>query len=237
MIKPFIKLIKSTLVSTCFLFTIFDLLILNLPPAIALNSNNSRTIYEIEIIKSLASNSLLEKCKSNLAGLSGNPDSAQLSEVEQLEVKDVETVVVNGRELTILILGCLGPGELILIDSTKEGPTILRKEINIPGKHAIVGDLQDLNNDSIPELSVNFSAGAHGMYTAFLSIYQNSIEFVPIEGKSNRFFAITGAINVLDLDNDGIMEIKIGPDLNEPETTQYVIYRWTGNEYKRTSPK
>lgn len=230
--------VETTGVSSCSLFkACLMIFTIYLNPVLGSVSKSSLSEIELEQLKGMASKFLVEKCESNLAKLSGNLDSAQFSEAELLEVKSVGQFKIGERKPTLLILGCLGNGELLLIDSTKDNPSIIRKEINIPGRHAVLGEIQDLNNDSIPELRIDFSAGAHGFYSSFVSLYQDSLCFLLIAENATKFFALTGGIMVLDLDNDSTMEIKIGPDLNKPDSTQFEIYKWTGTEYSKIAPK
>ncbi len=178
-----------------------------------------------------ASSELVSKCDSALANLSGNADSATYANAEKLKVKHFKNINLGDRSLLVLILGGGGAGEIILIDSTKPNKAWFRKEINIPGMHAVIGELSDLNMDNVPELRISFSAGAHGMYASFLSIYEDSVSFIKKETGDDKFFAIRGSVQVVDIDGDGISEIKVRKTMKSGEIEEFHIFEWNGKSY------
>lgn len=179
-----------------------------------------------------ASSNLVKKCDSSLSSLSGNPDSAMFSNAEKLEVKHFKYVKMGERTYFILILGCGGNGELLYFDSTDLTSPLFVKELRIPGKHVVFEKASDLNNDGYPELHLYFSAGAHGMYASFLSVYKDSTSFIKTETGNDKFFAIRGSIQIVDVNGDGISEIKVNKTTKLDEVESFHIYEWDGKNYK-----
>lgn len=177
------------------------------------------------------SSNLVNKCDSALLRLSGNPDSAMFSDAEKLEVKHFKYVAFGNRTYYVLILGCGGKGELLFFDSTNLANPLFRKELRIPGRHVVIEGASDLNGDGYPELRLNFSAGAHGMYASFLSVYDDSISFIRTETGGDKFFAIRGGIQVVDIDGDGIYEIKVNKTMKFNEAESFHIFEWDGKSY------
>ena len=179
-----------------------------------------------------ASSNLVKKCDSSLSSLSGNPDSAMFSNAEKLEVKHFKYVKMGERTYFILILGCGGNGELLYFDSTDLTSPLFVKELKIPGKHVVFEGASDLNGDGFPELRLNFSAGAHGMYASFLTVYKDSTSFIKTETGNDKFFANRGGIQVVDVNGDGISEIKVNKTSKLDEVESFHIYEWDGKSYK-----
>lgn len=178
-----------------------------------------------------ASGALVKQCESKKQGLRGTEDSLMYAEPEQLETKHYKYLKLQSQSVLAIIIGCGDSGELLLVDSAMTGKVFSRSPINIPGRHVAFDDIQDLNKDGVLELRINFSAGAHGMYASFVSLFADSAKFLLTENGNDKFFALRGGIKVIDNDKDGVFEIQVG-DPSVSKEGAFTIYKWTGNGYK-----
>lgn len=202
-----------------------SLLMITVIPCLLFGGGNS------EDIRRLASETLLKRCDS-LASLYGSKPNI-LGQVENVDliIKDQRNITINDRTYCGCIIACREFGELILLDSCNCHDVLNREEINIPGMHANFGDVIDLNNDGYDEITINLSAGAHGYYAYFVSVYEDSLSLVRDDNGNYDFFAMRGGIFVKDIDNDGIQEIIVDHMLESGQKENYTIYKWNGKAY------
>lgn len=83
--------------------------------------------------------------------------------------------------------------------------------------------VDDINLDGISELVFNGNSGAH-----FSNLYIYKIT----DGKFTEIFTANcgNGINIIDIDGDGIKEIKTSSKLSN-QLAEYRIYKWTGQSY------
>lgn len=187
-----------------------------------------------------ASAKLVSSCDSLVERIRANPQYAGLAERERTEIKDHQYFEHDDKSFLALLLGCTGPGEVILVDTAKPGEPVGRLEINIPSKHARFGDFKDVNNDSVPELEVWESSGSHGMYIVFVSVYEDSLAFIRDDRGNYQFFASGGGIQVKDLDGDQVLEILLEEMIwpsDEKKVLTDQIYKWDGKVYSPAGKK
>ena len=197
-------------------------------------STFSNNISDDSEFLEFASTSLKSRCDSAVAKILSNPKWADLADNEKLEVKDYKYPHLYNKTYLALLLGCNGPGEFILIDSANSQSK--RLTINIPAKHARIGQIIDLNSDKVPELMIELSSGSHGSYLAFISIFEDSLSYITDENGYSQFFAPGGKYEIKDIDNDGDIELIL-KEMNWPEdkknSDNYIIYKWNGSSFKK----
>jgi hypothetical protein len=185
----------------------------------------------------LASDSLVAESIAIVAGFSGRPDSAEMVEARQLELKDCMSFSIEGRRTTAAIIGNYIFGEIVVLDSSGNVPTQRKLRIALPSRFASFGELKDVNHDGTPELPIYQASGSHGQYLVLVSLHRDSLSFIRDEKGHYQFFASGGDIRVIDLDSDGIYEIVLtkmawGDDppgkSNQPPKT---VYRWCDGKY------
>jgi hypothetical protein len=204
---------------------VFLLFVVIVIPCFAVgNGGNNQDIEEY------SSNELKEKCDSLMKRLKTDSDDPEILGHAKLVVKDRGNFIVNGNKACAMIIGCTGFGELILLDSCG-GEAQFRQELIIPGKHAYIGNILDINSDGYDDIRLDLSAGAHGYYSYFLSVYTDSLSYIKKNNESYSFFAATGGISVKDIDNDGVYELIVDHMLEEGQKENYTIYKWNGHHY------
>jgi hypothetical protein len=91
--------------------------------------------------------------------------------------------------------------------------------------------LKDINGDSIPELSMLFWLGGHGDERRFLSVAPDSLFFLKNGDGYDGFQFIPGDLELIDLENDGIMEVYIH-EFDIYYNKDYCrLYKWDGSKY------
>ena len=150
-----------------------------------------------------------------------------------LNIKDFIYLHIDGNSYGALLLGCVGHGELVLLDSANPEIEIMRTEMNIPDMHARFDRLIDVNSDGIMELEIYQSSGSHPMYLSLLSIYPDRLEFIKNDEGLSKFFASGGNVEIIDVDSDGIYEIKCDKYNRDrgasPQESK--IYKWNGTVF------
>ena len=174
-------------------------------------------------------------CDSQLSILGKDPDSAEMVYPFIMKVRSAQYINLDGQTYIATLLGCAGLGELVILDSTITNSEPRRIQMNFPSHYVELGELYDLNKDSVFELKISLGSGSHPMYLTFVSIYKDSLAFIRNENGSYQFMAPGGGIKVEDRDGDGFMEIilqdMIWPGDEDPPEARYFIHKWDGKKY------
>jgi hypothetical protein len=181
----------------------------------------------------IASWELLRLCDSlgNIGEESS--DDTDTINTAYLRIMDSGPIEVNNDSLFAIIIACREYGELIIFKSIKDIKVKARCSMNIPAYHAILGEVLDINNDEYDEIRINLSAGAHGFYSYFVSVFKDSLSLIKTEAGNYDFFAMRGNISLQDTDNDGTMEILVDTPLKYGQKENYTIYKWNGRFYAK----
>lgn len=157
--------------------------------------------------------------------------SAHISEAEGLQTKWDSYLRIQDRICRAVIISCWGHGELILVDSLNADLIRGRLEFTMPGYHANLSEIGDINGDGTEELRLNLSGGAHGYYTSFISLYHDSLRFLTDDSGKTAFFAAEGGIDLIPTGQKGIYFIRVDNILKAGERENYTIYKWDGQHY------
>ncbi len=223
-----------------FLLTIVILLIVNL------SGFCQRITVDTTLMLSHASDKLDSICNSRYMKKKNHWKNKKDSDMDSTEleyfvgfhglrIKSFRYLNINDTTYGALLLGCIGHGEVILLDSANPKIEILRTEMNLPDMHAGFEKIRDINNDGIPELEIYCSSGSSMMYLCLLSISKDSLSFITDEGGRYQFSASNGNIRTHDDDSDGIYEIICGNKRWPGDPPQDpTIYKWNGSCYYRS---
>jgi hypothetical protein len=180
-----------------------------------------------------ASPELVSHCDKFMERYTGDPDSADIARTDGLQIKCRGYLNISSHPYLAIILGCGGEGEFVLIDSLNSNIVRSRIKIDIPGAWAIFhGDeLKDINGDSIPELPIYLSAGAHGDYTCFLSIYVDSLKFLFEANGGYQFFAPVGDVYLVPTEKPNVYDIRVGDWPDSGQSSKSTIYKWNEDSF------
>lgn len=181
-----------------------------------------------------ATDDLYRKCDSLRESYSDKNVRGYWAFTDSVHVEVKKSIVVNKKSVTVLIISCGPFGELSIIDTAANIEHALFAKFNIPGSHVALGNCIDVNGDGYDELPLYLNAGAHGYYTYFLSVFDDSLSFVTDTAGNAGFFAIRGGIHAEDIDNDGIYEIIVDGVPPENKSVSYEIFKWNGKHYSVT---
>ena len=174
-------------------------------------------------------------CDSQLSILGKYPDSAERVYPLEMKVRSARYISLDGRTYIAALLGCTGLRELVILDSANTNSKPRRIQMNFPSHYVGLGELYDLNKDSVFELKISLGSGSHPMYLTFVSIYKDSLAFIRNENGWYQFMAPGGGTIVEDRDGDGFMEIilqdMIWPGDEDPPEARYFIHKWDGEKY------
>ena len=200
-------------------------------------------------LSSYLSTSISTTCDSLQTSLRLREDSLDMIMGSGLRANDQCFVTLNDNAYFLLLMSCAGNAELLLIDSARPDVVLSRLSMNKPGMHAYMdraesversgfsdanrARLLDINKDGSPEIEISLSAGAHGLYTYFVSLDKNGLRLITDDNGNYQFFAIRGGVNLKDLNGDGILEILVPQNPGPNEISKYTVYRWEGAKYKR----
>ena len=151
-------------------------------------------------------------------------------EANELKVKSKKYITIGNKVFYAVIIGCMGKGELLLLDSIQYPSEYERISLEYPDLYATIGDIVDLNGDGRNELPLYFSSGSHGQYVSIISFNKKqTIKFTDDKGNS-LIFSPSGLINIKDMDGDGIDEVISGDLLGENRIVR-TIYSWKNDEF------
>ncbi|SYZ72034.1 exported hypothetical protein [Candidatus Zixiibacteriota bacterium] len=178
--------------------------------------------------------SILMKCDSALAKMSGYEDSAQDAKFFKPEIAHSGYLRIKDTAYYALLFRCSGFGQFLLIDSIERDVVRGKIDIQIPGSDALfnTADIKDINGDSIPELEFALTAGAHGYYVCYLSLNLDKLNFLKYDNGEYLFFAIMGGIELIPTSKPNVFDIGVGNWLEKGQRANYTVYKWNGKNYE-----
>ncbi len=201
------------------------------------SSTFSSELISKEKLLELVSQDLIEKCNSGLKQLENDPDSVEMAFPMKCAIRDNKIIEYQGKKYYIVIAGCTGYGEVLIINSTDTSVIAKSEIINFPTHYVSIGEIIDINNDSVPELVIHQSSGSQGMYAIFFSLYETKLLPILNEIKHYQFYASGGNIEYKDIDNDGTLEIILESMLLPADVKKGIteatkeILKWDGTRY------
>ncbi len=162
------------------------------------------------------------------------PDTSLWSLIFLPQVMEARYLQIHGKSYILAIAGCYGCMAILLADSSSDPQVIFRLRPNIPFHSGYFNDykkpLMDINGDSIPDIEVNFSYGGIGSEVRFLSILPDSLYFLSNDD-GYGFGLDRGQLKLIDIDDDGIMEIYIDNCDIYGKRIDCQLYKWDGVKY------
>lgn len=174
----------------------------------------------------LISEEMQVRCDSQLAKYSASSDSSRLSEVVGIRLNDTKYISVHGQQYFVVLLGCLGYGEIIFLDSMSKEHEYMRKSFQMPDRAVTFNEIKDLDGDGNPEIQLGLIGGNRGSHLYFLSVFPDSLSFIRNSKGSYDFYAMSG-YEVSDSDSDGVFDIKISGYVPQGKKENFIVYRFS----------
>ncbi len=164
-----------------------------------------------------------------------DPDTSHWSSQYLARVMDARYLHIYNRSYILSIVGCSENLAILLMDSVGHHDIIFRLTPNIKLYSGYFFDLvypfEDINADSIPDMAVELSWGGIGSEMRFLSVAPDSLYFLKTEDGHDSFGHMRGELKLLDLDEDGIMEIYTHEYDIYDKIDYCNLYKWDGEKY------
>lgn len=189
-----------------------------------------------EDILQYASDSLQERSTQLIAHAKGREDGTLPYELAALACAILPG---SGQDsLIVALVGLAGLGEILLLERSRSDSLRFSLPINLPTFYAGFGEVEDVNQDGVPDVQVVVGSGSHGIYHAWVSVYADSLAFLLNENGHYFFFASGGGMQLKDHDGDGTPEIVLremvwpGDTIHDPDNPPENVYRWDGEVYR-----